>query len=219
MSDVGCRLSEAERTLPISALRHMRYCERSAALNHVDGVWADNRFTTEGSLQHARVDSGEEETRCGVRVLRTVALVLQAYGFAGIADVIEFHQEASAWRPIPVEYKRGKRKRHQRNGPDVQLCAQALALEEMMGGPIEYGYIFHIESKKRRKVVFDAALRTQTVETMLRFREIVESESVPEPVNDSRCEDCSLISRCLPQIHRDTLPSLAQATARALKDA
>jgi CRISPR-associated exonuclease Cas4 len=198
--------SEADGLIPISALRHMRYCERSAALNHVDGVWSDNRYTTEGSMQHARVDASVGESRGRLKILRSVVLRSEAHAFAGIADVVEFHLQDGIWRPIPVEYKRGKRKRPLRNGPEVQLCAQAIALEEMMAITIEHGFIFHIESKKRRKVIFDEQLRRDTLLTVRRFREVVANGEVPPPVHDERCADCSLCSRCLPAFDGGRVP-------------
>jgi CRISPR-associated exonuclease Cas4 len=112
--------------LPLSALNHLLYCERRCALIHVEGVFVENVYTLEGSLAHEAADTPGYETSAGVRVVRALPLYSKQLGLVGKADIVEFRGET----PYPVDYKRGKRKKWVND--DVQLCAQALCLEEMM---------------------------------------------------------------------------------------
>lgn len=201
---------EDDGLLPISALEHLLYCPRQCALIHVDGVWIENAHTTAGRLVHERVDEVEEERRPGVMVVRSALLRCERLGLRGVADVVEFTRSADGrWMPYPVEYKRGARR--QRDHDDVQLCAQALALEEMTGLPVPKGAIFHAKSRRRREVRFDPSLRALTEETAAALRALVRDRVVPPPVWDARCAGCSLREACQPELPaerrslRDTL--------------
>jgi CRISPR-associated exonuclease Cas4 len=130
--------------LPISALQHLLFCERQCALIHVEQVWAENRLTVEGRHLHERVDGGEHETRGGLRTARALPIRSLRLGLAGRADVVEFHASEGAAGPprvVPVEYKRGRPKSHRAD--EVQLCAQALCLEEMLGVHVAAGALFY----------------------------------------------------------------------------
>ena len=116
--------------IALSALQHQLFCPRQCALIHVEGLWAEDGATAEGRILHERVDAGRPERRPGVRIVRGLALRSLALGVSGIADVVEFSGRPP--RPFPVEYKRGKPKAHRAD--EVQLCAQAICLEEMFGG-------------------------------------------------------------------------------------
>ncbi len=200
---------EDDALLPISALEHLLYCPRQCALIHVDGVWIENAHTAAGRLLHERVDEAEEERRPGVIVVRAAVLRCERLGLRGIADVVEFTRDSTGrWIPYPVEYKRGARRR--RDHDDVQLCAQALALEEMMGVSVPEGAIYHAKSRRRRVVRIDPALRALTEETALALREMVRARRVPPPVLDARCEGCSLRAACQPEL---------TAASRSLRDA
>ncbi len=111
----------------------------------------------------------------------------------GVADLVEFRPE-----PYPIEYKRGRRRRW--DNDDVQLCAQSLCLEEMLGQAVERGAVFHVRSKRRREVVFDAKLRRTTEEAVARLHELIASEVVPPPVLLPKCKACSLYAVCMPEL-------------------
>jgi CRISPR-associated exonuclease Cas4 len=184
--------------LPISALQHLLYCERQCALIHVEQVWAENRFTAEGNVMHEKAHDGPDELKAGVRIVRGLAVKSEVLGLSGQCDVVEFAADGSV---LPVEYKRGKPKAHQAD--EVQLCAQALSLEEMLGAAIHEGRIFYGQTRRRMDVIFDAELRELTVETARRLHELIESRGTPPAVYEERkCDACSLIELCMPQAMR-----------------
>lgn len=189
---------EDDDLLPLSALQHLVYCPRQCALIHVQQVWDDNRFTAEGHVLHRRVDEMGEEYRGTVRIARGVPLVCRRLGLVGRADVVEFHQAGEAWLPRPVEYKRGKPKAH--DADRVQLCAQALCLEDMHGCAIPEGDLFYGQPRRRQTVVFDDALRERTARLATDLRALVTAQTLPAPVNDDRCRACSLAEICQPAL-------------------
>lgn len=183
----------------ISAINQYLFCPRRCGLIHVDGVFADNAYTLEGSFLHDRADTPGVENRAGVRIVRALPLYSKKMGLSGKADIVEFHRQAdNSEVPLPVDYKRGPRKKWEND--DAQLCAQGLCLEEMLGLPVPKGAIFHAASKKRREVLFDANLRKTTIETIAAIRAMLESGKVPAPVPGPRCEGCSLKKICMPEI-------------------
>ncbi len=187
-------LSEVDFSLPISALQHWLFCPRQCALIHVERVWAENRLTAEGRLLHERADSGKTETRDGVRTLRTVQLGSVQYGLHGVADVVEMHNK----RPYPVEYKRGRPKAHRAD--EVQLCAQALCLEEMTGRTISEGALFYGKNRRRKAIELDDNLRALTLQVAHEARQAINDGAIPLPVYDpKRCDACSLLDLCRPQ--------------------
>ncbi|MFA7429556.1 MAG: CRISPR-associated protein Cas4 [Rhodospirillaceae bacterium] len=181
--------------LPLSALQHLVYCPRQCALIHVQQQWSDNRFTAEGNVLHRRVDELGEESRGAVRIARGVPLVNRRLGLSGRADVVEFHQTEG---PRPVEYKRGKPKAHDADA--VQLCAQALCLEEMHACVIADGDLFYGQPRRRQTVVFDDVLRTRTEQLAADLHGLIAAGSLPPPVNDARCRACSLAETCQPAL-------------------
>jgi CRISPR-associated exonuclease Cas4 len=185
---------DPEDYVMISALQHYAYCPRQFALIHVEQVWDENIYTLRGQRVHEKVDIPTDEQLDDVRVERALPLWCHRLGMRGIADVVEFsHDEI----PYPVEYKSGSKKA--RLADDIQLCAQALCLEEMLGCPVPLGAIYHAGSKRRREVKIDAKLRAHTEETIRATRELLISHKLPPPVRDKRCDDCSLIDACMPQ--------------------
>lgn len=185
----------SDEPVPISALQHWSFCPRQCALIHLERVWAENVSTFAGRQVHERVDLGETETDGGVRREFGLPLWSERLGLIGRADCVEFAPDGSA---RPVEYKRGPRKR--RRADDIQLCAQALCLEEMLGRPVSEGDIFHAASRRRRRVAFDAPLRAETEAAAAAVRAMLAAGQLPEPVNDARCADCSLHNHCLPEV-------------------
>ena len=177
----------------ISAIEHYSYCRRQCALIHVEQTWAENVYTVRGALAHERVDSGVADKRAGVRAVRAVPLWSEKLRIRGKADLVEFPDGV----PYPVEYKVGKRRgRH----PALQLCAQALCLEEMLGTAVPRGAVYYHGERRRREVAFDAALRAETVAIIEAIRESLQSRQLPEAPNDARCHQCSLKTDCLPGV-------------------
>src|SRR5690606_16422424 len=129
--------------LPISALQHLLFCERQCALIHIEGLWAENRLTVEGQHLHEKAHAGRGETRPGVRIARGLAIRSERLGIAGYADIVEFHadEQSGLAKPFPVEYKRGRPKRH--DADLVQLCAQAMCLEETLNTSVTAGALFY----------------------------------------------------------------------------
>ncbi len=189
--------------LPLSGLEALMYCTRQCALRHVDGLAADNRFTVEGKSLHERAHLPGTEIRDGIRVERSLHIRSYRLGLIGKADVVEFHREqtgdgAEIWRPFPVEYKRGRRKRWTHD--EVQACAQALCLEEMLDIEVPRGAIYYAASKKRLEVEFDQELRATTEHAAKHFRKIMDERIVPPPQPGPRCRNCSLVNLCMPEI-------------------
>lgn len=184
--------------LPISALQHLLYCKRQCALIHVEQVWAENRFTAEGNVMHEKAHDGPDETKAGVRIVRGLDVKSEVLGLSGQCDVVEFAADGSV---LPVEYKRGKPKAHRAD--EVQLCAQALCLEEMLGAVIPEGRLFYGQTRRRADVTFDAELRALTKEAAQRLQELIVMRETPPAVYEERkCDACSLIELCMPQAMR-----------------
>jgi CRISPR-associated exonuclease Cas4 len=180
--------------IPLSALQHQLFCPRQCALIHVEGLWAEDGATAEGRLLHERVDAGRPERRPGVRIVRSLSLRSLALGVSGVADVVEFQGRPA--QPFPVEYKRGKPKTHRAD--EVQLCAQAICLEEMFGQDVPAGALFYGETRRRHDVVFDEALRALTLETARAARRNIADSRTPPPVKTPACRRCSLATLCQP---------------------
>lgn len=184
--------------LPLSALQHLLFCERQCALMHIEQVWDENRLTMEGRILHERVHESGDESRGNVRIVRGLRLRSRQLGLSGMADVVEFHRaEDGAWIPFPVEYKRGKPKADPCDA--VQLCAQAICLEEMLSVAVPAGALFYGATRRREDVAFDAELRRLTEETARRLHSFLEARVTPPPVLLPRCDNCSLKELCLPK--------------------
>ena len=184
--------------LPISALQHLLFCERQCTLIHIEQVWSDNEFTSEGNLLHERTHDGPDESRPGVRITRGLPVRSLQLGLSGQCDVVEFHEVTDEIRI--VEYKRGKPKVHRAD--EVQLCAQALCLEEMLHRPISDGALFYGKHRRRTSVAFDEALRLLTREATTRLHELIRSGITPRAVREKKCESCSLLELCMPDALR-----------------
>ena len=184
-------------SLPISALQHWLYCPRQCALIHVERVWAENRLTAEGRLLHERPDKGRSSSRDGVRILRVVEITSDVEGLHGVADVVEMR----GLDPIPVEYKRGRPKVHRVD--EVQLCAQALCLEEMTGRNVPDGILFYGARRRRTQLAFVDALRSLTRTVANEARAAIETGALPLPTPlRQRCSQCSLKDLCRPDAPR-----------------
>lgn len=207
-----------DQLLPLSGLQHLAFCERRWALVQIEQQWEDNLFTVEGRLLHEKAHSATVESRPGVLIRRTLPLHSFRLGLSGQADVVEFLPVDTAeqgialprrkgfWRACPIEYKRN-RDRHGSSAYRIQLCAQALCLEEMLGTPVPAGAVFDGKSKRRQEVLFDPALRAEVKRLAGRMHLLYAEGKTPAAVYAKKCESCSLKPVCLPE-------AMARASAR-----
>ncbi|MEN8613803.1 CRISPR-associated protein Cas4 [Dehalogenimonas sp. THU2] len=199
--------------LPISALQHLAFCERQAALIHLEGEWQENKLTVEGHGLHDKVHEDDAEVRNGVRLVRGLRVRSLEFGLVGAIDMLELTPVDSAeaggvalpglrgrFLPYIVEYKRGRPKLD--HCDEIQLCAQALCLEEMLGASIAESAFFYGTPRRRHAVTLDMDLRAETGRLAVRLREIIDSGQTPPPEYAPRCQNCSLIDLCLPQAPR-----------------
>lgn len=192
--------------IPISALQHLAFCARQCALIHLEQVWAENRLTAEGRVLHERVHDAGAEARATVRTVRGLRLRSLTLGLTGVADAVEFHADPTgravpglrgAWRPFPVEYKRGKPKPDRCD--EIQLCAQAVCLEEMLGSQISGGALFYGQTRRRQPVAFDTVLRAALTELSRRAHDLIAAGRTPPATYEKKCESCSLLDLCQPR--------------------
>ncbi|WP_296753635.1 CRISPR-associated protein Cas4 [Thiobacillus sp.] len=184
--------------IPLSALQHWAYCPRQCGLIHLEQAFADNIHTARGQAVHHLVDTPGYEIKSGVRVERALPLWSDRLNLIGKADLVEFHPDGSIY---PVEFKHGAKR--QKLYDDLQLAAQAMCLEDMLGRPVSKGAIFHASSHRRREVVITPELRARVIDTAKAIRAMLVSGVLPPPVNDSRCRECSLKEICQPEAVAD----------------
>jgi CRISPR-associated exonuclease Cas4 len=199
---------DEEDYLPLSGLQHFAFCRRQWALIHVEQAWAENLRTVEGALLHERVhDLAQSETRGEVRTVRGMAVSSRALGLSGQCDAVEFYRAQEGiplrgregrWQPYPVEYKRGKPKTGDCDA--LQLCAQAMCLEEMLACAVPEGALFYWEIRRRQSVVFDETLRQQVRETSREMHEAYRRRYTPKVKTGAFCKQCSLRELCLPKL-------------------
>ncbi len=216
--------------LLLSGLQHLVFCERQWGLIHLEGQWAENRLTVEGRRLHERVDETQTESRGDVRIVRGLRIRSLRLGLSGRADVVEFHRirdpntndgvrlpdVEGTWRPIPVEYKRGRPKRD--NSDKVQLCAQALCLEDMLSTSVSLGALYYGRQRRRYDVELTSALRDETERLAAHMHALMQARTTPRGVYEKKCERCSLIGVCLPRTTsapRSTQRYLANQIRRA----
>lgn len=200
---------KSEETLvPVSALNQYLYCPRRCGLIHIEGLFQENVFTAEGKIEHDRVDDPGVVTDDGVRRSYAVPLVSQRLGLVGKADLVEYREGV----PFPVDHKRGKRR--QWDNDDVQVCAQGMCLEEMLGISVPAGAVYHVGSRRRRIIQFSKELRALTEKAAHDVHQLVESRRTPPPRLTRRCDGCSMRGVCLPEILSD--PQALRAAAEDL---
>ncbi len=184
--------------IQLSSLQHYVFCPRQCALAYIEQIWVENRLTAEGRIMHDKVHEEGSESRGSVRIERALTLRSLRLGLSGMADVVEFHRQADgSWQPFPVEYKRGKPKPD--DSDKVQLCAQAMCLEEMLEAAIPAGAIFYGKTRRRLDVAFDDALRLKTEDIAQKTHELIESGLTPKAAYSAKCDSCSLFEICLPK--------------------
>jgi len=191
-----------DQLLPVSALQHLLFCERQCALIHLEQAWMENQFTAEGRVMHDRAHDGPDEARFDawggrMRITRGLPVRSLELGLSGQCDVVEFHGLDVV---LPVEYKRGKPKAHEAD--EVQLCAQGLALEEMLGGSVERGALYYGQRRHRTEIVFNESLRRLTRDTAGRLHKLIAGAVTPLAVREKKCDACSLLPVCLPDALR-----------------
>lgn len=206
--------------LPLSGLQHLAFCERQWALIHLEQQWVENRLTAEGRQMHERAHDQKEEWREGVRVSRGLAVRSLRLGLVGITDVVEFRpQPQGPPRPFPIEYKRGRPKPDRCD--EIQLCAQAMCLEEMVGVDVPSGAIFYGQPRRRTEVNFDSSLRAETEALAQRLRTLYAARATPRSQYAPKCDRCSLLDICLPATAgkgRSVARYLQNALSAAMKD-
>ena len=193
----------------ISALQHYLFCKRQCALIHIEQLWQENYLTMAGQFMHEKAHEAGTETRKNCHTARGLRLASAKYGLTGVTDIVEFRRVEGKtvfaavlpdrddfWTVFPVEYKRGKTK--EEPWDEVQLCAQALCLEEMLGVKIEKGALFYGEEHRRREVAFDEYLRKMTENIIEKTHELIQSGITPPPVLEKKCKACSLNEICIP---------------------
>lgn len=187
------------RLIPISALQHYLFCRRQCALIHLEQQWAENRYTAEGRVLHVRADRYVRERRRGVRTSTALPIASERLGLTGIADVVEFENGEQGQLVRPIEYKRGRPKEHRAD--EVQLCAQALCLEEMLQVDIAEGALYYGKTRRRKLVTFDDQLRALTQEVIEGTHDLLDGQVTPPAIYEAkRCDRCSLIDRCQPEV-------------------
>ena len=199
--------TELEEPVMLSAIEHYSYCPRQCALIYREQVFDENIYTMRGRDVHERVDEEQSEVSAEIRVERALPLWSERLGLIGKADVVEFHGE----EPYPVEYKYGRISSWKH--ADLQVCAQAMCLEEMTGQSVPRGAIYHFSSRRRKEVIFDDALREQVRSTVEAIRHMLGEQKLPPPLNNKRCNNCSLKESCLPDAvaQRGRIRSLQKA--------
>ena len=187
-----------DQLLPLSALQHWLYCPRQCGLIHLERAWAENKFTAEGQVLHHKAHEGPDESKAGVRITRSLPVRSFNLGISGQCDIVEFHADG---RVVPVEYKRGKPKSHRAD--ELQLCAQAMCLEEMLGVQISSACLFYGENRRRTAVEFDETLRRLVTDTATALHSMIASRQTPLAEYEARrCDACSLIELCQPKAMR-----------------
>lgn len=200
--------------LPLSGIQHFAFCERQWALIHVEQVWQENLLTVEGRHVHERVDDPFcDESRGDLRIVRSVPVLSRSLGLQGVADLVEFHKVKTSspnsvqlpgvvgsWVPRPVEFKRGKPKPDSRD--EVQLCAQAISIEEMMNTHITHGDLYYWQTRRKQVVELTDSLRNRTKELAARMHACFITGATPAAIYSKSCSNCSLKEPCQPKLAR-----------------
>lgn len=199
-----------EDLLQLSGLQHFAFCRRQWALIHLEHLWQENWRTTEGQLLHRRAHDTElRERRGDILTIRGLSVVSHALGISGQCDVVEFHRNPSGvslhgeeglWLPYPVEYKHGSPK--ETPADRLQLCAQAMCLEEMLCCPVPEGALFYGETRRRSVVAIDEALQNTVREMLEEMHQLYKRGHTPKVKPTKSCNACSLKEFCMPALLR-----------------
>jgi CRISPR-associated exonuclease Cas4 len=187
-----------EDLIQISALQHYAFCKRQCALIHIEQVWTENVFTAEGRIMHEKAHEENFRYEKGIKIESGVPIRSLKYGVTGKADIIEYRQNEKGERlPFPIEYKRGRPKIE--DCDRIQLCAQAICIEEMTGLNVTEGDIFYGRTRRRCSVFFNKELRALTADSIDEIRGFLNKGITPAPDYSKKCESCSLADNCLPK--------------------
>jgi CRISPR-associated exonuclease Cas4 len=201
-----------DELLPISALQHLAFCERQWGLIHLEEAWSENYLTAQGNVMHEKAHNEETESRGDLRIARGLKLRSLKLGLVGQADVVEFHKVAQEekgiaisgvdglWKPLVIEYKRGKPKIGHED--EVQLCAQVMCIEEMLGIDIASSSFFYGQPRRRYDLNINDTIRKETEALIIKLHKMNDAGVTPAAVYTKRCQACSLIDICLPNIKK-----------------
>lgn len=194
--------------LLLSGIQHFVFCRRQWALIHIEKMWAENLYTVEGNILHERAHNEKfTEKRGGLIITRNMAVASSKLGLSGACDVVEFqesdggitiHGRKGKYKPVPIEYKKGKPKTH--NADVLQLCAQAMCLEEMLVCTIDKGYLFYGEINHRYEVIFTVELRQKVYDIVDEMHMLFDRSYTPKVKTGKQCRSCSLSDICLPKL-------------------
>lgn len=194
--------------IALSGVQHFAFCRRQWALIHIEQMWSDNGLTAQGNIVHERAhDEGLREKRGDTLVVRGLFVRSSSLGIAGKCDVVEFHKDATGhplfgeeglWRPVPVEYKHGRAKVG--NEDRLQLCCQAMCLEEMLATDIDTGFLYYASTHSRERVELTEALRGEVNEAVKEMHHLYSRRHVPKVRPCSSCKACSLVDLCIPKV-------------------
>ena len=208
-------MEDDDLLVPLSALEHWSFCRRQCGLIHLEGLWAENVRTVEGKQLHEKVDLPGLEQRPGLRLARALSLKSERHRLIGKADLVAFYDDPAypvTGRPFPVEYKRSARNNFRH--AELQLCAQALCLEEMLGVTVPAGALYFGASRRRREVAIDDRLRLETLEAVQQILSMLREGRTPPPEPGPKCEQCSLKELCMPGLPG---PGAQEAYLRGLR--
>lgn len=218
-------MTQDDTYILISGLQHIVFCPRQWALIHMEQEWQENALTAEGKILHEKAHSHESENRPGLHIARGLPLRSDRLKLSGVADVVEFHEcadgvalpgQSRLWLPFPVEYKHGRPK--SQDCDRVQLCAQALCLEEMLSCNVAEGALFYGTTRRRESVVFTPQLRQTLEECCNEAQRLLASKQVPAPILNKYCRSCSLKEICGPETTRSVQDYLIRSIKEALDE-
>lgn len=199
-----------EDYLMLSGIQHFAFCRRQWALIHIEQQWEENYRTTAGELMHKKAhDEGAFEKRGNLLTVRGLRISSRELGLSGQCDVVEFREDAGGidlfgydgkWMPVPVEYKHGAPKEHQAD--ELQLCAQAMCLEEMFQTEIMLGYLFYGENRRRTQVEFADSLRDEVRKLAKEMHDLFQRGYTPNGKISKQCKACSLENLCVPKLQK-----------------
>lgn len=213
-----------EDFLLLSGIQHYAFCPRQWALIHIEQQWKENYFTVMGNIMHENAhDRDFVEKRKNIVITRGMSVFSRTLGVRGDCDIVEFWPDKAGiplkgregtYQPVPVEYKRGKPKEH--DADVLQLCAQAMCLEEMLVCPVPRGFLYYGETRRRLEVLFEEGLQKRVKECFLRMHELYEKGHTPKVRTSKACRACSLSELCIPKLNKNI--SAKDYLERSLQD-
>lgn len=201
---------DEEDYIMLSGIQHFAFCRRQWALIHIEQQWQENYKTTSGELIHKKAhEEGSFEKRGNLLITRGMRIASHELGFSGQCDVVEFHKAENGivlfgydgeWKVVPVEYKNGKPKEH--NADELQLCAQAICLEEMFQTDISEGFLYYGGNRRRSNIIFSEDLREEVKKISKEMHTLLHKGYTPKVKQTKQCKACSLESLCLPKLQK-----------------